>query len=531
MALFADNYLEPCQPSWPQTSDGVQLGNSVRQPLFFFDGEPDQASGQSGFDFPANLIGSPSSLGDVLDQYQDADDEAALDGLKGFRKKVVKEEANGRRASRRLVGQSELQAALKGPTKQARPLTVMEVRALQRFMADPSKELQERLICSRLILMIYTRSRNSDLAYVEGISHDNAVRDGRDEFNGFIQFITRYHKSARSVETKSLLMPIIVCGESVGPESWLDLWMSLRKKAGLPTSGRLEGAVIPAPDLARSGHWLVRPISCAETTRLLRAYLKCDDPDLKSHPLKRTALSWAAKAGVDREQRRLLGRHASAVQGSDTTYATDLMVDPVRALGAVVKLIRNDQFLPDGDRAGFFPQGNPADPKAPIFQPKTPVTFKIPMTPAPQKEFVKAPEVPGLDVKEEPPAPQDPSQVVVETDLVTSDSETSTSGDDFVESEAEDEQELEPAGHDVMNEDYNDTWVQHKKTKIIHAIKDMGHQVPDSVDANGELVQNKATRCGRLTNSNFTIVKEIADWTSKCRLCFKGNRDPRAKLR
>jgi hypothetical protein len=119
----------------------------------------------------------------------------------------------------------------------------------------------------------------------------------------------------------------------------------------------------------------------------------------------------------------------------------------------------------------------------------------------------------------------------VEIDLVTSDSETSTSGDDFVESEAEDEQELEPAGHDVMNEDYNDTWVQHKKTKIIHAIKDMGHQVPDSVDANGELVQNKATRCGRLTNSNFTIVKEIADWTSKCRLCFKGNRDPRAKLR
>ena len=103
----------------------------------------------------------------------------------------------------------------------------------------------------------------------------------------------------------------------------------------------------------------------------------------------------------------------------------------------------------------------------------------MPMTPAPQKEIAQAPEVPGLDVKEEPPAPQDPLQVVVEIDLVTSDSETSTSGDDFAESEAEDEQELEPAGHDVLNEDYND--VQQKKTKIIHAIKDMGHQVSDSV--------------------------------------------------
>ena len=325
-----------------------------------------------------------------------------------------------------------------------------------------------------------------------------------------------------------MLMPIIACGESVGPEPWLDLWMSLRKKAGLPTSGRLEGAVMPAPDLARLGQWLVRPISCAETTKLLRAYLQCDDADLKSHSLKRTALSWAAKAGVDREQRRLLGRHASAVEGSDSIYATDLMVDPVRALGAVVKLIRNDQFLPDGDRAEFFPQGNPADPTAPVFQPKTPGTFKMPMTPAPPKESVKAPEVPGLDVKEEPPAIKGAAQVIEEIDLVTSDSETSTSGDDFVESELEDEQELEPASRDVLNEDYNDAWVQHKKTKTIHAIKDMGNQVSDSVYANGEIIQNKATKCGRLTSSNFTVVKEIADWTSKCRLCFKGNRDPYA---
>ena len=30
---------------------------------------------------------------------------------------------------------------------------------------------------------------------------------------GSSNFTTRYHKSARSVETKSLLMPIIACGE------------------------------------------------------------------------------------------------------------------------------------------------------------------------------------------------------------------------------------------------------------------------------------------------------------------------------
>ena len=71
--------------------------------------------------------------------------------------------------------------------------------------------------------------------------------------------------------------------------------------------------------------------------------------------------------------------------------------------------------------------------------------------------------MPGLDVKEEPPAIKGAAQVIEEIDLVTSDSETSTSGDDFVESELEDEQELEPASRDVLNEDYNDAWVQHKK--------------------------------------------------------------------
>ena len=434
-------------------------------------------------------------------------------------------------ASRRLVGQSEIQASLKGPTKQARPLTVTEVRKLQKFMADPSNDLKERLICSHLVLMVYTRSRNSDLAHVHDISHDSTLKDGHDEFSGFIQFTTRYHKSARSVETKSLLMPIIACGESVGPEPWLDIWMALRKKAGLATSGLLEGAVMPAPDVRSAGTWAVRPISCAETTKLLRAFLQCDDPDLKSHSLKRTALSWAAKAGLDREHRRLLGRHASAVQGSDSIYATDLMVDPVRALGAVVKLIREDRFMPDGDRANFFPEGNPAKPDAPVFQPRTPGNFKMPMTPAVAPHDALERELPGQEVKEEAVAPDGAPCITEEIDLVTTESETSTSGEEFATSEPEAEGELEPSDANVLNEDADDAWVQHKKTKVIHAIAGAGSLASGSVYANGELVQNRATKCGRLAGANFAVVTTIEDWTSKCRLCFKGKRDPWANFR
>ena len=306
--------------------------------------------------------------------------------------------------------------------------------------------------------------------------------------------------------------------------------MALRKKAHLATSGRLEGAVMPAPDLSAPGCWSVRPVSCAETTRLLRAFLKTDDPDLRSHSLKRTALSWAAKAGMDREHRRLLGRHASAVQGSDSICATDLMVDPVRALGEVVKFIRQDRFRPDGDRTGFFPEGNPLKPNAPIFQPKTPGGFKMPMTPAHVSHGANPADAPHTEVKEEVLPPNN-GPVIDEIDLVTTDSETSTSGEDFAESEAEMEGELEPADANVLNEDPDDAWVQNKKSKVIHAIEGLGSKVTESVYANGELMQNQATRCGRMTSSNFTVISHIDDWTSKCRLCFKGRRDPLARLR
>ena len=219
------------------------------------------------------------------------------------------------------------------------------------------------------------------------------------------------------------------------------------------------------------------------------------------------------------------------MQGSDSIYATDLMVDPVRALGSVVKLIREDRFKPDGDRANFFPEGNPAKPDAPVFQPKTPGNFKMPMTPAVAPHGALERELPGQEVKEEVVAPDGAPGLTEEIDLVTTESETSTSGEEFATSEPEAEGELEPSDVNVLNEDADDAWVQHKKTKVIHAIAGAGSLVSGSVYANGELVQNRATKCGRLASANFAVVTTIEDWTSKCRLCFKGKRDPWAKFR
>lgn len=68
--------------------------------------------------------------------------------------------------------------------------------------------------------------------------------------------------------------------------------------------------LLPAPALGDRVSWLKRPLSLVEVT----STLECDDAFLSSHSLKATTLSWASKAEVPREQRRVLGRHSSAAQ-------------------------------------------------------------------------------------------------------------------------------------------------------------------------------------------------------------------------
>jgi hypothetical protein len=253
-------------------------------------------------------------------------------------------------------------------------LTVDEVRRLHKATLDNSLDLQERVLAIHLLLMLYTRSRVSDLAHVEEVSHDVSRTSSTDGVRGFVQITTRYHKAARSAEKKSLLLPIVASSTSVVEDDWLVTWLRLRKKAGLKAAGEFNAAIQPAPNVNKANEWLVRRLSCSEVTLVLRGLLGCSDPDLTSHSLKATCLSWAAKAELPRDQRRLLGRHASAIQDSDSVYARDLAFAPAQALQRVIILIRDGHFTPDQNRAGYFKDGNPLVPgtPAPHFQPGTP---------------------------------------------------------------------------------------------------------------------------------------------------------------
>eukprot|EP00435_Cladocopium_sp_Y103_P017619 s1836_g4.t1 len=326
-------------------------------------------------------------------------------------------------ASRRLQGLAQLPLTLKKPTRQARPLMVEEVRHLHKATLDLASDLQQRVLAAHLLLMLYTRSRASDLSHVEGVLHDTNSKAETLGMPGFIQITTRYHKAARTVEKKSLLLPILASSTSAVEDEWLVTWLRLRRKTGLKVAGRFESAIQPAPNVNKPGEWLVRPLSCSEVTMVPRGLLVCYDHDLTSHSLKATCLSWAAKAELPREQRRLLGRHFSAFRDSDSVYARDLAFAPVQALQRVFTLIRDGQFELDQNRANYFKDSNPLVPgtPAPRFQPGRPAFLSKEALAEPVKTFPGEEDWVQMDSKQEQESVDaDAVEEVEEVDLVSS---------------------------------------------------------------------------------------------------------------
>ena len=56
-----------------------------------------------------------------------------------------------------------------------------------------------------------------------------------------------------------------------------------RKMCNLPTSGIVDGALLPAPSLGDKVEWLSRPLSPGKVTGILGALLGCEDGNLSSH--------------------------------------------------------------------------------------------------------------------------------------------------------------------------------------------------------------------------------------------------------
>ena len=89
--------------------------------------------------------------------------------------------------------------------------------------------------------------------------------------------------------------------------------------------------------------------------RQLMEKLRCMDEDVKkfcSHSCKTTMLSWAAKAGLPMEDRRLLGGHSNPGEKMTLEYSRDALAGPLLRLEEVVRAVRKGEFRPDSTRSG-----------------------------------------------------------------------------------------------------------------------------------------------------------------------------------
>ena len=108
--------------------------------------------------------------------------------------------------------------------------------------------------------------------------------------------------------------------------------------------------MVKAYDPARG--WALKEADGATVVAWLRGAL--GNKAVGARPLKPTTLSWAAKFGLNRGDRRLLGYHAKPKDRSMTLYSRDELAAPLRSLGKGVAAIRDGNFDPDACRSGYL---------------------------------------------------------------------------------------------------------------------------------------------------------------------------------
>ena len=161
------------------------------------------------------------------------------------------------------------------------------------------------------------------------------------------------HKTARPGSRRALPVAAPVYG--LTQHCWGEDFVVARRSAGLTAEDG--SSLVPA---IVDGSFGTVPYKTAEFTAAFRSLLvKLGFGNrleaIGAHSLKATMLSWAAKFGLERDNRRLLGYHAAP--GGDATvdvYARDVMATPLRALNEMLAQIRDGRFDPDATRSGAF---------------------------------------------------------------------------------------------------------------------------------------------------------------------------------
>ena len=248
------------------------------------------------------------------------------------------------------VVQGRMRAArlTRPPRRQARPLSVAEVSFLESFVCDATRALQDRYCAGAFLFAVHSRARLGDLQAIKCF-----VSDLTDDGGGFLECVLLSHKSRGYGNALGLEMSLVALAKGVSCVSWARVWLDVAKQLQCP-EGAPEGSPLLQQPLV-SGQWSGIPIRNCSFAKWVASILTLRGmgEGITGHSAKRTALSWASKAGVSEGDGAILGRH-SGTSKSVASYSRDLQAGPLRKLAEVYGDIRSGRFKPDLSRSGYY---------------------------------------------------------------------------------------------------------------------------------------------------------------------------------
>ena len=251
--------------------------------------------------------------------------------------------------STRVHGLSIAMLRTRAMVRQRSPLSVAMVRALERVvMEDAGKGEDNAIIAGIALFTLFARARIGDISrcpYEPSLDTSCGT--------GYVETRFVNHKTARP--GSRLALPITATAFGISGEPWAETWLTARRNVNL--SAERQGTLLPAraPDGWHSVPFLTQEFAAALRALLLDLGFDTDQiSDIGAHSLKVTCLAWAAKFGVARDVRRMLGYHLQSGDKSLESYSRDSMAGPLRDLDKVLSAIMDKSFDPDATRSGTF---------------------------------------------------------------------------------------------------------------------------------------------------------------------------------
>ena len=112
------------------------------------------------------------------------------------------------------------------PRHQARPFSVEEVAALERFVRDSSKSAIDRYAAGSMLFAVMGRARLGDLKSVKSFICDFNPEDG----SGYVEVVSLSHKTRTFGNALGLELPIVAPAVGVSQGSWAEAWVGFRKR-------------------------------------------------------------------------------------------------------------------------------------------------------------------------------------------------------------------------------------------------------------------------------------------------------------